>query len=101
ATHNQFFTQYEVLSNRQVMGHLQLQVDFQASSRPKFSIEFSETSNWTLGHFNIVWATFTADQWARPSGRPPLAVSTLSSVQQFSGHPRVDIGPSVDLSTWT
>jgi len=94
-------TRYEVLLNQLVVGYLQLQVDFQASSRPKFSIQFSETSNWTLGHFNIVWTTFTADQWARPSGRPPLAISTLSSVQQFAGSSRVDVGPSGDPSTWT
>ena len=101
ASDTQYVTRYEVLLNKLVVGYLQLQVDFQASSRPKFSIQFSQTSNWTLGHFNIVWATFTADQWARPSGRPPLAISTLSSVQQFSGSSRVDIGPSGDPSTWT
>jgi len=101
ASDTQYVTRYEVLLNKLVVGYLQLQVDFQASSRPKFSIQFSQTSNWTLGHFNVVWATFTADQWARPSGRPPLAISTLSSVQQFSGSSRVDIGPSGDPSTWT
>ncbi len=101
ASDTQQVTRYEVLLNKLVVGYLQLQVDFQASSRPKFTIQFSETSNWTLGHFNIVWTTFTADQWARPSGRPPLAISTLSSVQQFSGPSRVDVGPSGDPSTWT
>ncbi len=101
ASDTQYVTRYEVILNNLIVGSLQLQVDFQASSRPKFSIQFSETSNWTLGHFNIVWTTFTADQWARSSGRPPLAISTLSSVQQFAGSSRVDVGPSGDPSTWT
>lgn len=101
STDSQFVTRTGVVAQGIVVGYLRVQVDFYASSRPKFTISFFETPDWTYSDFNIVWATFTSNRFSRPAGHSVTDLSTLPNVRQTVGISRVDIGPSSDPSTWT
>ncbi len=100
ATDTQFQVSYEVRSGSIVVGNLLLQVDFQASARPKFTVGFSKSSPWNLGDFHIVWATFTVQMWLKTSATTAVDIRSISGVQTIAGSPRVDVGPSADTSTW-
>jgi RHS repeat-associated protein len=101
AVDNQFEVNYEVLFNRVAVGHLLLQVDFQANARPKFTISLERTSAWTQGSFNIVWDTLTVQPWLRAIGSSALDLRTIPALEDVSNSSSVDVGASNDPSTWT
>ena len=101
AVDNQFEVSYEVRFNRVIVGHLLLQVDFQANARPKFAINLEQTSAWTLGSFNIVWDTLTVQPWLRATGSTALDLRAVPILQDVGNSSSVDVGASSDRSTWT
>jgi len=100
ATDAHFQVLYEVRSGNVVVGQLLLQVSFLAS-KPKFSISFSKTPSWSLGDFNIVWATFTVQRWLKTSGTGTMDLGGIIGVQTLAGVSRIDVGSSADPSAWT
>jgi RHS repeat-associated protein len=101
ATDNQFKVQYNALFGTLVVGQLQLQVDFQSSVRPKFTISFVENPAWTFGSFNIIWLTVPLNHWLKTGGSSAVDIDSVLGVQGLSNTSSSELGPSSDASLWT
>ena len=102
ASDTEFQVQYQVRSSVVNVGNLNLTVNYQTSVKPKFTIIFSKSPNSILGDFNIVWYTFTMQNWFRqfPSSST-LDVQNYQSLHDIANVTKGDTGPSSDSSVWT
>lgn len=101
AANERFEVRYEVLSDSSVVGHLILRADFHSNSRPKFTIMFTKTDQWTFGSFNIVWPTLTALRWMKVLDSSVTADLSMPIPQVMVGTSKLELGFSSDASLWT
>jgi len=109
ANDNEFQVYCQVLSGNSSVGRLLLQVNFQTSAPPKFTLSFSKTASWSLGDFNIVWTTFPVHEWLKTGRNQAMSLGSLSNQTLSSmgsaafllSQLRTETGPSDDPSLWT
>lgn len=100
ATDSNYRVTYEALLDNLVAGKLELRVDFFTTTKPKFTVTLTKTSE-LLNSFNIIWVTSSIPQWLKRGEHTPLLnVQAMTSDLRIDMVSSIDLGPSEDSSLW-